>query len=36
MIFKLCSPKILDYLQKKLIGHYLTTKIIEYICNIFL
>ena len=27
MIFKLCTPKILDYFQKKLIGQYLTTTI---------
>ena len=35
MIFKLCTPKIFDYFQNKLIGQYLMTTIIEYICNIF-
>ena len=35
MIFKLCTPTIFDYFQKKLIGQYLMTTIIEYICNIF-
>ena len=35
MIFKLCTPKIFDYFQNKLIGQYLMTTIIEYISNIF-
>ena len=35
MIVKLCTPKIFDYFQKKLIDQYFMTTIIEYICYIF-